>query len=123
MDGITACSVSAMIGVLIWYLKQSTKQQCEREKKHDEMQKDDRDFTRELVTGTLKEIHETGLKNAEMNRSSIDLQKSYQKESVGTLKIICERLNGGTEGQRAIKAMKVIDERKKKSKVKVERRA
>lgn len=125
MDGLTAGTVTGIIGVLIWYLRYTTKQNIEREKKHDDMQKEDRDFSRELITGTLKNIHTTGLKNAEMNRKSIEMQKVYQRESVGTLKTISERLNGGTEGMRAIARLKKIgnkNQRKVSKKVKSERR-
>jgi len=122
MDGITAGTVTGIIGVLIWYLRYTTKENVRREKKHDVIQKEDRDFTRELITGTLKDIHSTGLKNAEMNRKSIDMQKAFQKKSVSTLQTICERLNGGTEGMRAIKTLKAIDRRGKIKKVEVERR-
>jgi len=116
MDGITTATVTAVIAVLIWYLRFTTKQQIEREIKHDEIQKEDRTFNRELITGALKDIHETGLKNAELNRESIEQQRNYQKVSVETLKTICDKLNGGTEGMKAIAKLKKIevDDRKKK---------
>jgi len=125
MDGITAGTVTAIIGVLIWYLRYTTKESAKREKKHDILQKEDRDFSRELITGTLKDIHSTGIKNAELNRKSIDMQKAFQKESVSTLRTISERLNGGTEGMRAIKRLKEIgnkDQRKVDKKVINDRR-
>jgi len=125
MDGITAGTVTGVIGVLIWYLRYTTKESAKREKKHDDLQKEDRDFSRELITNTLKDIHSTGIKNAELNRKSIDMQKAFQKESVGTLRTICERLNGGTEGMRAIKRLKEMgnkDQRKVDKEVGVERR-
>ena len=122
MEVITASSVVAIIGVLIWYLKYTTRQQVVREDKHDAIQAEDRAFNRELITGTLKEIHATGIKNSELNRKSISMQKQFAKESVETLKNISNRLNGGTKGERAIAALKSIDERKKETKVKVDRR-
>jgi len=69
-----------------------------------------------LITGALKDIHETGLKNAELNRESIEQQRNYQKVSVETLKTICDKLNGGTEGMKAIAKLKKIEvgDRKKK---------
>lgn len=115
-------ALSILVGLMVWYLKHTTRQQSEREKKNDEIQQEDRKFSRGLITNTLKDIHNTGLKNAELNRKSISMQKNFQKESVGTLKTICDRLNGGTEGMKAIKALKVIDQRKKSKKIKVERR-
>ena len=122
MEIITAGSVTAIIGVLIWYLKYTTKQQAIHNEKHDAEQAKDRDFNRNLITCTLKEIHTNGLKNAELNRKSINLQKKFANESVITLKNISDRLNGGTRGMNAIKTLKAIDERKKDSKVKVDRR-
>ena len=111
MEVVTAGTVTAIIGVLIWYLKYTTRQQVIREANHDKIQKEERMFNRNLITNTLKEIHSTGLKNAKLNR-----------ESVGTLKTLCNKLNGGTEGIRAIASLKAINERKRNSKVKGERR-
>ena len=136
MDGVEIAALTTLVGVLVWYVKYTTKQtakresdayieRTKREEKHDKIQKEDRDFNRGLITGALKDIHDTGLKSAEMNRKSYRLQKDYQKESVGTLKTICERLNGGTEGIKAIAKLKEINSknRRKKDKiVKVERR-
>ena len=133
MEKIIAWLVPAIVGVLIWYLKTSTKQNAKREnnayiertkreEKHDEIQAEERKFSRDLITGTLREIHTTGIKNAELNRKSISIQKEYSKESIRTLQDISDRLNGGTRGIKAIKALKAIDDRKKKSKVDVDRR-
>lgn len=122
MEVVTAGTVTAIIGVLIWYLKYTTRQQVIREANHDKIQAEERLFNRELITGTLKEIHSTGIKNSELNRKSISMQKEFATETVGTLKTLCDRMNGGTEGIRAIASLKEIDERKKKSKVKEERR-
>jgi len=122
MDTITAATVTAIIGVLIWYLKFTTRQQSIREDKHDKIQAEDREFTKELITGTLKDIHKTTVHNSELNRKCISMQKQFATETVGTLRTISDRLNGGTEGMKAIASLKAIDERKKKSKVKVEKR-
>lgn len=136
MDGLTTGTVTGIVLVLIWYLKYTTRQntkretdayneRMKREEKHDEIQKEDRDFNRGLITGALKDIHNTGLENAELNRKSIAKQKNYQKESVLTLKIIADKLNGGTEGMRAITKLKEIDKkdrRKVDKKVEVDRR-
>ena len=123
IGGVEVTALSILTGLLVWYVKYTTKQtakrendayieRTKREEKHDKIQKEDRDFNRGLITGTLKEIHTTGLKNAELSR-----------ESVGTLKTLCDKMNGGTKGQKAIAALKAIDERKKKTDVDVERRA
>lgn len=113
MDTITAATVTAIIGVLIWYLRFTTRQQVIRENSHDKIQAEERLFNRELITGTLKEIHSIGIKNSELNRKSISMQKQFATETVGTLKILCDRLNGGTEGIKAIASLKAMDERKK----------
>ena len=137
MGGVEITALTTLVGLLVWYVKYTTKQtakresdayveRTKREEKHDKIQKEDRDFNRGLITGALKDIHDTGLKSAEMNRKSIAIQKNFQKESVGTLKTICDRLNGGTEGINAITKLKEInkkDRRKKDKKVEVERRA
>ena len=118
-------ATGAFVLIMIWYLRFTTQQNVKREIKHDTIQKEDRDFNRELITGALKGIHKTGLENAEMNRKSIGLQETFQKENVAALKTIVERLNGGTAGMRAIKRLKEIgnkDQRKINKKVKVERR-
>ena len=122
MDVTEIGALSILIGLFVWFLKHTTRQQVIRESKHDAIQAEDRKFSRELITGTLKEIHATGIKNSELNRKSISIQKQFATETVGTLKSLCDRMNGGTEGIRAIASLKTIDERKRKSKVKMERR-
>ena len=122
MGGTEIGALSILVGLFVWYLKATTKQQIIREDKHDKIQAEDKKFNRDLVTGTLKEIHATGIKNAELGRKSINIQKRFSKESVETLKNISDQLNGGTKGIRAIAALKSIDERKKNTKVKVDRR-
>ena len=112
MGGTEIGALSILVGLFVWFLKTTTRQQVIREGKHDKIQAEDRLFNRELITGTLKEIHSTGLESAQLSR-----------ESIRTVKTLCDKMNGGTEGQRAIKAIKAINERKKKSKMKVERRA
>lgn len=115
-------ALGTFVLLMVWYVRFQTRQQSIREATHDKVQAEDRKFSRELITGTLKEIHSTGIKNSELNRKSISMQKEFATETVGTLKALCDRMNGGTEGIRAIASLKVIDERKKKSKVEVERR-
>ena len=115
-------ALGTFILLMVWYVRFQTKQQSIREANHDKIQAEDREFNRNLITGTLKEIHATGIKNSELNRKSISIQKEFATETVGTLKSLCDRMNGGTEGIRAIASLKTIDERKRKSKVKVERR-
>ena len=133
MEKIIAWLIPATVGVLIWYLKTQTKQNAKREndaykertkreEKHDAIQAEERTFNRDLIIGTLSEIHKTGIKNSELSRKSIGMQKQFATETVGTLKILCDRMNGGTEGIKAIATLKAIDECKKNSKVEMDRR-
>ena len=105
MIRIVAGSVTALVGVMVWYLKYQTKRQAEREGKHDAIQAKREDkhdkiqaeyrlFNRNLVTTYLKELHQDSIKNAELNRKSITLQKSIANKTIGALNIICDRLNG-----------------------------
>ena len=105
MIRIVAGSVTALVGVMVWYLKYQTKRQAEREgkhdaiqakreDKHDKIQAEDRLFNRNLVTTYLKELHQDSVKNSELNRKSITLQRSIAKKTIGALDIICDRLNG-----------------------------
>ena len=105
MIRIVAGSVTALVGVMIWYLKYQTKRQAEREdsrdviqakreEKHDKIQTEDRLFNRNLITTYLKELHQDSVKNSELNRKSITLQRSIAKKTIGALNIICDRLNG-----------------------------
>lgn len=133
IGGVEITAFGTILVLFVWYLKDQTKQNAKREsdsyierakrqEKHDSIQAEDRRFNRDLITGTLKEIHATGIKNSELNRKSISMQKEYSKESIKTLKNISDRLNGGTEGTKAIASLKAIDERRREIKVKVERR-
>lgn len=122
ISGVEVTAFGTIIILFVWYLKNQTKQGAAREEKHDNIQVEDRKFSRELITGTLKEIHATGIKNSELNRESISMQKEYSKESIIALKNISDKLNGGTKGTKAIALLKVIDERRKKIKIKVDRR-
>lgn len=105
MEKIIAWVVTALIGVLIWYLKYQTKRQAEREdkhdaiqakreEKHDKIQAEERIFYRNLVTNDLKELHQDNIKNAELNKESIILQKSIAGQTIAALNLVCDKLNG-----------------------------
>ena len=112
MNGITTAVVTAIILVLIWYLKTMTKHQVERENKHDDErikreekrdkeQKEERDYYRNLIDGGM-------LKNATLNAKGITLTKIMIKDfkahnghakefsikMVKTLNDICNRAFG-----------------------------
>ena len=95
MLGIIAGAVTALIGVMVWYLKYQTRRQAKREDKHDAIQREERLFYRDLVTNDLKELHQDNRKNTELNKKSITLQKSIADKTITALNIIAEKLNGG----------------------------
>lgn len=75
---------------IAWYFWHQTKTQTEREKKHDEQQlkreeKHDkqqdeyRKFHRDIITNHLKGLHDTSLKNSELNSRSMVLQEDMIK--------------------------------------------
>ena len=102
---ITAVMLILVVG-LIWYL---IKRQSKREDKHDDIQKEERLFYRNLVTNDMKEIHKDNTKNAELNTQTIILQKDMAKQlekhngnskkawekTIESLGVICDKLNGG----------------------------
>jgi len=93
MIGIIAAAMTALISVMVWYLKYQTKRQAEREDKHDEIQREERLFYRSLVKNDLKELHQDNIKNADLNKKSITLQKSIAGKTISALNVICEKLN------------------------------
>lgn len=138
MDGITAGTITAIIGVLIWYLKYQTKrnatredkqdkERSKREEKLDEERKEERLFNRNIITNELKEIHQDNHKNTELNVQGITLQKDmlkglnesnkhnedFQNKTVETLGLICDKMNGNNPNDRRKKYKKVEVERRK----------
>ena len=95
MIGIIAAAMTALISVMVWYLKYQTKRQAKREDKHDEIQREERLFYRGLVKNDLKELHLDSIKNADLNKKSIGLQKSIAGKTITALNVICNKLNGG----------------------------
>jgi len=94
---ITAVMLILVVG-LVWYL---IKRQTKREDKHDDIQKEDRLFYRNLVTNDMKDLHKDSLKNAELNQKSIDILEKHSKESrdsnlkiSGILKNLLKSSNG-----------------------------
>ena len=94
MIGIIAAALTALISVMVWYLKYQTKRQAKREDKHDAIQREERLFYRDLVTNDLKELHQDSVRNADLNKKSIALQKSIAGKTISALNVICEKLNG-----------------------------
>ena len=117
---------------MVWYFYYQTKCQSKRDEKHDAIQKEEREFSRGIVKDELKDLANASLKNAELNNQSISMLKDHSKftetfsvKVIESLAIVAERLNGGTEGTKAIARLKEIeikDRRKKVLKVVKERR-
>lgn len=101
-------ALAILVGAMAWYLKYQTKRQAvredkhdeeriEKEKKRDEERKEEILFIRKLVTNDVKELHQDSLKNAELNKQSLVLQKDILKSQVGITKLIesvDRRING-----------------------------
>jgi len=114
--------ITAMVMILVcWLVKHMVNEQSE-----------DREYYRGIVTHELKDLSNSSVKNAELNNRSITILKeqcghteTFSREVVKSLDIIAERLNGGTEGTKAIARLKELnakDRRKKVKKVEEERR-
>ena len=120
MGGIEITALTTLVGVMVWYLKYQTKQQSKREDKHDAIQKEERLFNRNIITNELKGLHESNIKNAELNTKGIALQKEmindfkshngysreFSKKMIEALDLICDK----------------IDRRRSNKRVKVNRR-
>ena len=110
---ITAVMLILVVS-LVWYL---IKRQTGREDKHDAIQKEERQFYRNLVTNDMKGLHEDNIKNAELNNQGIALIKDMNKnleehngyskkaweKAINSLGIIADRLNGGSPEMGKIK--------------------
>ncbi len=80
MLGIIAAALSALIGVMVWYLKYQTRQQTKREDKHDAIQKELREFSQGLVKNELRLLHKDSIilhkdsiANTRLNRKSVKI--------------------------------------------------
>jgi len=114
-------ALTILVGLMVWYLKYQTKRQAtredkqdiekaEREKARDQERKEESLFIRGLLKNDLKELHQDSVKNADLNKKSITLQKSIANQTIGALNIICDRLNGGNS-----KIAKIKDKLKAKA--------
>ena len=137
MGGVEITALTTLVGLFVWYLKYTTKQNSTREGKHDAIQREERLFYRSLVTNDMKEIHQDNLKNAELNKQSLGMikdmnknledhnghsQKAWEK-TVDILTLMCNKLNGGDPDMVEAKKRLNKDRRKKDKPVEVERRA
>ena len=94
MNLITTGIVSAIIGVLIWYLKYQTKRQADREDKHDAAQKEEREYNRGIIKVELNTLHKDSVKSAELTRKGLALQKSMAGKTITALNELCKKING-----------------------------
>lgn len=129
-------ALTILVGLMVWYLKYTTKQNTKREDKHDAIQKEERLFNRNIITNELNKLHQDNSKNTELNNQSISLIKNMNKnledhnghsqkaweKNIDTLSLMCNKLNGGDPDM--VKAKKRLnkDRRKEEKKVKVDRR-
>lgn len=135
---VTALSI--LVGLMVWYLKYTTRQQterenksaeerAEREEKRDEDQKEERNYYRDIIKDSLQ-------KNAILNAKSLSLQKQmrkdhkehnghtekFSKKVLETLSLMCGKLNGRSPDMVLAKKRLNDDRRKKVETVKVDRR-
>ena len=105
---------------MVWYFYYQTKCQSKRDEKHDAIQKEEREFSRGIVKDELKDLANASLKNAELQNRSFTILKDHNQYTetfsvkvVESLAIVAERLNGGTEGTKAIAKLKELKKEKK----------
>ena len=135
---VTALSI--LVGLMVWYFKHTTRRQAIREdkqdleratkeEKHDKDQKEERDYYRDVIDGSLQ-------KNAVLNAKSLSLQKKMMKDFkdhnghsenfsvkvIETLSLMCSKLNGNSPDMVAAKKNLNKDRRRESKIVKVERR-
>ena len=108
MGGVEITALATLVGLMVWYLKYTTRRQAEREdkqdeerakkeEKRDEERKEEILFIRNLVTNDMKELHKDSVKNADLNKQSLVLQKDMLKSQTGLVKLIesvDRRING-----------------------------
>ena len=96
---LTVVGVFAIM--MAWYLWHQTRSQSKREDKHDAIQKEERQFYRNLVTNDMKELHNDSVKNADLNNQSIVLLKDVSNSQGKLCKLIegvDKRINGRKKG-------------------------
>jgi len=97
MIRIVAGSVTALVGVMVWYLKYQTKRQAEREDKHDKIQEEERKFNRAIITNELKSLHTDNMKNSDLNNQSLVLLRGIgnnQRKLCKLIEGVDKRING-----------------------------
>lgn len=111
MSGIEIGALTILVSSMVWFLKYTTKRQArredtqdaeriKRETKRDEERKEEMLFIRKLVTNDIKELHQDNVKNAELNKQSLVLQKDMMKTHTRLVKLIesvDRKINGRKE--------------------------
>ena len=91
---IIAFAMTAIIGAMIWYLKETTKHQAKREDKHDVAQREERLYNRGIIKEELKTLHQDSIKTAELSRKNTALQRSIGNKTITALNDLCNKING-----------------------------
>jgi len=108
--GIIAAAMTALIGVMIWYLKYTTRRQAKREDKQDEErtkrqekrdkeQKEERDHYRNLINNDMDEMHKNDAKNIVLHNQSLALLKDIGNNQT-KLTTLIESVDGKINGQK-----------------------
>jgi len=92
--GIIAAAMMAIIGVMIWYIKYTTKRQAKREENHEKEQKEERLYNRGIIKDELKTLHRDSVKTAELSRKNTALQRSIGNKTITALNDLCNKING-----------------------------
>ena len=101
MLGIIAAAMTALIGVVIWYLKQQTKHQIKREDKRDERDAKREDKILNIVDVSLKDMEKTVRKDSENTEKSTTIMSRLEStidnhlvSSINELTTEVKKLNG-----------------------------
>lgn len=75
MTAIIAAAMTALVGVVVWYLKQQTKHQIKREVKRDERDEKREDKVLNMMDTSLKNIEVATIKNKSLNKQIAVIQE------------------------------------------------
>lgn len=101
MIGIIAAAMTALVGVVIWYLKQQTKHQIKREDKRDERDAKREEKILDIVDVSLKDMEKTVRKDSDNTEKVVhtmgalkDVIENHLVHSINELTVEVSRLNG-----------------------------
>ena len=100
MIGIIAAAMTALVGVVVWYLKQQTKHQIKREDKRDERDTKREEKILNIVDVSLKDMEKTVSKDSDntvaMTKSVDSLKTTIDNHlvhSIDNLTVEIKRMN------------------------------